>query len=102
MIRNLLYMKSLLTVIVSISLCNNLYSSELNSVESLIEQKRKIEFNMTKLRVKLLTENNELRKLNESIIRQQKVLMKKLDEQPEMQFFLNKLNNINEKLKKLN
>ncbi len=87
-------------LILSISFCNQLYSNELDTIESLINQKRKLEFNMTKLRVKLLTENNELRKLNDSILKQQKILMKKLDEQPEIQFLNNKLSSINKKLVK--
>ncbi len=94
------YMKNIVIIILSISTCNQLYCNELDTIESLVNQKRKIEFNMTKLRVKLMTEKSELKKLNNSILKQQKILMKKLDEQPEIQFLTNKLNGINKKLGK--
>jgi len=69
------------------------------SKKEIWDQKRKIEFNMTKLRVKLLKENEELRKLNDRIIKQQKQLAKKLDAQPEMRLLINKLETIKEQLK---
>ncbi len=80
-------------------LIQNIYGEEALSRQDLVDQKRRIEFNMAKLRVKLIKENDELRRLNESIIKQQKQLMKKLDAQSEMRFLLNRLKKINAQLK---
>ena len=86
-------------VIMFIMLIQNIYGEEALSRQDLVDQKRRIEFNMAKLRVKLIKENDELRRLNESIIKQQKQLMKKLDAQTEMRFLLNRLERINKQLK---
>ena len=86
-------------VIILIMFIRNIYGEEAQSRQDLLEQKRRIEFNMVKLRVKLIKENDELRRLNESIIKQQKQLMKKLDAQSEMRFLLNRLGKINKQLK---
>ena len=86
-------------IIMLFMLMQNIYGEEALSRQDLVDQKRRIEFNMAKLRVKLINENDELRKLNKSIIKQQKQLMKQLDAQSEMRFLLNRLKKINAQLK---
>ena len=86
-------------IIMFFMLIQNIYGEEALSRQDLVDQKRRIEFNMAKLRVKLINENDELRKLNKSIIKQQKQLMKQLDAQSEMRFLLNRLKKINAQLK---
>lgn len=67
--------------------------------EQLLNERRSLEFNLAKIRVKLLQENAELRELNERIIKLQKLLTEKLEEQPQIKFLQNKIDDIDNRLK---
>ena len=83
-------------VITSTALC-----AEPSSRQELVQQKRTLELNMAKLRVNLLKNDDDLRRLNEKIMKLQRQLMKKIDNQPEMQFLINKVKKIDKQLKDL-
>ncbi len=85
-------------VIISLPQCG---FGEPLSRQELLVQKSKLQYNTAKVRVKLLREKEELRELNDRIMDLQKELMRKLDSQPEMQFILSKIEEVDKQLKSL-
>ena len=75
--------------------------SAASNLESMLQEKQSIEFNLAKVRVSLLQENEELRELNEQIIKLQKLLTKKLHSQPEVKFIQNKIDKIDKEIEAL-
>lgn len=67
-------------------------------LESMLREKQSLEFNLAKVRVSLLQNNEELRELNERIIKLQKLLTKKLHSQPEVKFIQNKIDNLDRQI----